>query len=120
MLGANVRADFYMPDDPVQGTQRATARERRYLINVAVKIEPTSTQKLAVRQAGELRESAFTGYIDPPEVAQRWPLPCDVLTVTLCHFANDPMCGKVGTRFEITDSAASVGEVRLSLTELDS
>lgn len=120
MLGANVRCDLYMPDEPVQGTQRATARERRYLTNMAVKIEPTSTQKLPVRQAGEMRESAWTGYIDPPGFSQRWPLPGDVLRVTLCHFPNDPLRGKVGTRFEITDAAASTQEIRLSLTELDS
>jgi hypothetical protein len=113
----NCRGNFYHLHDPIQGTEQTSGEEVAFLENVPVALQPTSTQRLSTRQAGEVTASQWTAYLDPsgpivPKVGDVFKL------VTVC-FGNDPLAGREGTRFDVRDVAATPGEVRLSLAETD-
>lgn len=120
MLGFDtITVDLMALGEQVEGIERSTGREKPYWESAVMRLVHSSTQKLAVRQAGEMKESLWTGYLDPPAVGRRWPEPGDVvLTKTACY-ANSPVSAWEGWRFEITDVAATATEIRLSLTAVD-
>ena len=81
-----------------------------------MRIVPTSTTRLSVRQAGEMHESSWTGYLDP-QAPDKWPRAGDVVEVKTACYRNSPSVAHEGKRFDVTDVAAGTTEIRLSLTE---
>jgi hypothetical protein len=117
MLGSDtVTANLYRLDEVVVGVERSTGTERPYLESIIMRLVPTSTQRLAVRQAGEVNQSEWTGYLDPQEPV-KVPKPGDVVEVLTACFVNSPAGAHEGRRFDVSDVAAGTTEIRLSLTE---
>jgi hypothetical protein len=113
----NVRGNFYHPADPVQGTERTTGVETEYLHDVRASLQPTSIQRLSVRQAGEVVSAQWTLKIEP--VGVQCPRTGDIFKLVSACFVNDPTGVHEGARFEVRDVAATTTEVRLSVAEAD-
>ena len=113
----NCRGNFYRLADPVQGTEQTSGTETEFLHDVRVALQPTSTQRMSTRQAGEVVACQWTGYLDPAGPIA--PKANDVFELVSVCFCNDPLAGREGTRFDVRDVAATPQEVRLSMAETE-
>lgn len=115
----NVRVDIARLGPQVEGVERSTGDEQVYLADIGMALENTATQKLAVRQAGEMHESLWTGKIAPLGANQDWPEVGHVVIVKSVCFANSPARQWLGWRFEVTNAICTTKEVTLSLTAVE-
>ena len=118
MIAANVRGNFYTLRRQVKGIERSTGEEWQFMTDIPVRLELTSTQKLSVRQAGEMYECEWTAHVDPPPVGAHWPEVNDVFELVTVLDANDPTREHVGRRFDIKNRPTmDTRALVLSMTE---